>query len=160
MVTEILQNPGLLRYVTRRMPNGLKQKLDPCDIIQQVAIRCMDRGDEPNPTRLWYRIAHDIIIDEYRRVTKMSCDHRRDTGDLDDVQQTETDLVEAQDTARAVWGFVEQLDAVSRQVLISRYRDDDDTAETCRLTGLLPNAVWMRTLRAIRKLRTMTEHLQ
>lgn len=129
------------------------------DLLQETFFRLwrhMDSGGTlEQPKAFIFRIAHNLIVDQYRKQTEDSLDGMLTAGfDLAD------DGYEAILQAATEQELISLLDALQpsyRDVLVMRYIDDMAVKDIAAIAGLTENAVSVRLHRGLEKLKDLME---
>ena len=110
-----------------------------------------DRGDDiKNPSALLYRVANNLIIDEYRRKKTVSLEIMQESGfDVGDADQDKVIERMEIDSVRAA---INKIPEKYRQVIILRYVEGLSPGEIGQIVGRTENAVSVQLNRAIKML--------
>lgn len=130
------------------------------DIMQETFTRTWEyiatrNGQIENIRAFLYRIANNLIIDEYRKKKTNSLDELLDKG-FDPGHDEETDIHTAI-AAREIIALFDKLDISYRKVLIMRYIDDIAPKEIADILGESENAISVRLHRGIKKIKELME---
>lgn len=164
----------LLSLIQRRLDRGIRSRVSPEDVLQDVLLEISRRFDSrcPSiPVSVWVRkIARDRIIDAHRKHTavKRSVNQEETYNQKDENGQT---VSLAEQTADVLRSPLEQLltkeltqtvkQAISRleerdiEILVLRYYQQLSNQETSQILGLTPFAASMRLNRSIKRLKTL-----
>lgn len=142
----------IFRHCFFRLSDREKAK----DVTQEVFVRLWGqvvKGESiENARALLYRIAHNLIIDEYRKKKTVSLDVLREEFDFD-VGYEVTSGIEARDLCERVRGEIEKLPETYREALVMRHIDGLSVKEIAHITGDNENAISVRIHRALEKLK-------
>jgi len=129
------------------------------DIMQETFARTWEyivrKGPIENIRAFLYRIANNLIIDEYRKKKTSSLDELRNQG-FDPGYDEKTDI-HAAIAAREVIALFDKLDMSYREVLVMRYIDDMAPKEIAHILGESENAISVRLHRGIKKVKELME---
>ena len=134
------------------------------DLLQDTFCRAWDKvrdGREIENLRAYfYRIAHNLIIDEYGKHKTVSLDAMREnvsgeTGDEGELDLPDTSLVDPSSAASVneLQRAINKLPEDSRTVLVMRYIDDLGPNEIADMLEESANVVSVRINRATKELR-------
>ena len=128
------------------------------ELVQEVFLRVWQtliRGEKVENMRAFlYRIAHNLIIDEYRKTKSPSLEALNEETGFEPAGSDEDDLVAELEGAE----IVAQLHLVPtpyREALIYRYVDDLPVKEIATLLGETENVISVRIHRGLGKLRQL-----
>jgi RNA polymerase sigma-70 factor, ECF subfamily len=126
------------------------------DIMQETFMRVWDymrQGkDVENMRALLYHVAHNLIVNHYKKKKSVSLDVLQEDGfEPASSEHVDTDVFSAEDIARHLAG----VDPETRTLLIMRYVDELGPADIAELTGLTENVISVRLHRGLKKLRTL-----
>ena len=129
------------------------------ELTQEVFMKTweyMAHGDSiKNIKSFLYKVANNLIIDEYRKKKSVSLDELRDSGFEPKVEVTRE--IESSLDAKGLLTVVEKLDIKHREVIIMRYIDDLSPKEIAEIVGESENNVSVRLHRAIKKIRDIMQ---
>ncbi len=132
------------------------------DIAQDTFARAWEYvlKDEPilNMRALLYRIAHNLIIDGYRKKSSVSLDKMMEEG-YDYGANTTEEMTDRMD-AQVVMKLLDQIDKKYRDVIIWRYLEEMSVKEIADITGESENTVSVRIHRGIEKIKKLTQEKQ
>ena len=128
------------------------------DITQETFIRTWDYmtggGEIKNFKAFLYRVAHNLIVDAYRKKKTVSLDalqekgvqirHHKAEGDI----QTHTEIND-------ILQFIQKLDEKYREVVVMRYVDELSPTEISEILNETENAVSVRIHRGLQKVREL-----
>jgi RNA polymerase sigma-70 factor (ECF subfamily) len=162
----------LKRMVAVRLDRRLAPRVDPSDVVQEALAEAAHRLDDylrerPMPYYPWLRRLAWVRVDKA---------HRRHTAGRRDVGREEppglpdrsavaladrllagdtgpADAAERAERRAAVRAALDQLPPADREVLVLRYLERLATAETAAVLGVTENAVRLRHMRALERLR-------
>lgn len=149
--------PAIYRFVLVKTSN----KAEAEDITHQVFLKAWrsmpNYKDQGHPFSSWlYRIAQNKVIDFYRT----SRSHRDIDKLPEDLLKSDTDLEDRTETllqARFVRSVMEELDNVSRDVLLLRFVNDLSHKEIGATLGKSEGAIRVIQHRALKQVRTYLE---
>lgn len=98
-----------------------------------------------------YKVANNLIIDEYRKRKELSLDGLMAEGfepGFDDIKNTETAI-----DAKLVLGIINQLDEKHRGVVLMRYIDELSPKEIAEIIGDNENNISVRIHRGLKQLK-------
>lgn len=140
----------------------LRDREEAKDLIQEVFLRfweVISRGREIyNPKAFLYRIANNRIIDLWRKkgTNNISLEALQEEGfDVPEEETTER-LIAQLDGARA-FKKIADLPPLDQSVIIMRFSDGLGPKEIAEITGESENVISVRTNRALKRLRILTE---
>ncbi len=144
-------NDAIFRYIFLKVSDREKA----IDLTQETFTRCYEyiqRGTEIEHMKsLLYRIAHNLVIDSYRKHKESSLDGLLEEGfDYgDDAEKT----LESQIDGTKVLDIVETLPEKYRDVIIMRYVEDMSVKEIARIVGETENTVSVRIHRGLEQIK-------
>ncbi|KKU51191.1 MAG: hypothetical protein A3F26_03185 [Candidatus Ryanbacteria bacterium RIFCSPHIGHO2_12_FULL_47_12b] len=115
-----------------------------------------DGGDVKNIRAFLYRVAHNLIIDEWKRKKAVSLEELAEKG-FDPKDDNNVDLANVFD-AREAAKVLELLDKPYREVVVMRYIDDMSPKEIARILGETENTISVRIHRALKKAKELLNH--
>lgn len=126
------------------------------DLAQETFVRLWNylrTGDKEvdNVRAFLYKIARNLIIDEYRRKTAFSLDALREGGF--DVRVEGHKDIELEVNAREAIDAMQELDDLYREVALLRFVEGFQPKEIAEVLSLSENVVSVRLNRAVKKLR-------
>lgn len=154
---------AIFRHCVFRLSDREKAK----DVTQETFIRLWNymavtnqqirgsAGEIKNVRAFLYRIANNLIIDEYRRKETVSLDQMRDEESFDIGFEVREDY-ETHDEADRLMRVVGELPEKYREVLILRHVDGLSVKDIARMLDETENVVSVRIHRAIEKLKILT----
>jgi RNA polymerase sigma-70 factor, ECF subfamily len=150
---------GIYRYCYTRT----RHQADAEDLTEQVFLKMVDSIQRYRPQGVgfssWlYRIAHNLLVDRYRRSGREAMeltDQVRDGGPHADPAA----LLQRSEERRRVFDAIRQLTPEQQQVIIMRFIDGLEVEEIARLTRRRPGAIHSTQHRALASLaRFLQEH--
>jgi len=145
---------AIFRHCVFRVSDREKAK----DLTQTAFVRLWDymaQGKEIENMRAFlYRIANNLIIDEYRKKKEDSLDQMRDEEGFDIGVDPRPDI-EARDDYAHAQALLEKLPEHYRQALVMRHIDGLSVKEIARITHETENVISVRIHRAIEKLKAL-----
>ncbi len=127
------------------------------DIAQDTFSRAWEyvlKGDPVvNMRALLYRIAHNLIIDEYRKKSTISLDGLIEEGF--DYGANHTERMMDQLDAKEVVKLLDKIDSKYRDVVMWRYIDELSVKEIAEITGDTENTISVRIHRGIEKIKDL-----
>lgn len=144
----------IFRHCVFRVSDREKAK----DIAQGSFVRLWDymsQGKEiDNMRALLYRIANNLIIDEYRKKKVVSLDQMRDEEGFDIGFEPMHDI-ESRDEYEHAQALLERLPDKYREALVMRHIDGLSVKEIAHITHESENVISVRIHRAIEKLKNL-----
>ncbi|MDO8604529.1 MAG: sigma-70 family RNA polymerase sigma factor [bacterium] len=145
---------AIFRHCVFRVSDREKAK----DITQVSFVRLYDymsQGKEIENLRAFlYRIANNLIIDEYRKKKTDSLDRMRDEEGFDIGTESMKDIETKDEHGRAV-ALLECLPEKYREALVMRHIDGLSVKDIAHLTHETENVISVRIHRAIEKLQRL-----
>ena len=145
---------AIFRHCVFRVSDREKAK----DIAQGSFVRLWDymsQGKEiDNMRALLYRIANNLVIDEYRKKKVVSLDQMRDEEGFDIGFDSMHDI-ESRDEYEHAQALLERLPDKYREALVMRHIDGLSVKEISHLTHESENVISVRIHRAIEKLKAL-----
>lgn len=127
------------------------------DLMQETFIRAWEyvakKGEVRNMRAFLYRIANNLVVDEYRKKKTLSLDELKEKGFDPSIEEEGKihSLIEAKDALY----MLDKIEGPYREVLIMRYIDDLSPKEIAAVLGESENAVSVRIHRGLKKIRTL-----
>ncbi|MBI5078216.1 MAG: sigma-70 family RNA polymerase sigma factor [Candidatus Yonathbacteria bacterium] len=147
---------AIFRHCVFRVSDREKAK----DITQGTFVRLWDymsQGKEIDNMRAFlYRIANNLVIDEYRRKKDDSLDRMRDEEGFDIGFESMKDIETKDEYARAQ-ALLKCLPDKYREALVMRHIDGLSVKDIAHLTHESENVVSVRIHRAIEKLKMLSQ---
>ncbi|MFA5997518.1 MAG: RNA polymerase sigma factor [Candidatus Paceibacterota bacterium] len=147
---------AIFRHCVFRISDREKAK----DIAQVSFVRLWDymaQGKEIDNMRAFlYRIANNLIIDEYRKKKEDSLDRMRDEEGFDIGFDARNDIETKDEHTRAL-RLLDALPDKYREALVMRHIDGLSVKDIAHLTKETENVISVRIHRAIEKLKTLSE---
>lgn len=145
---------AVFRHCFFRLSDREKAK----DATQETFVRLWEYvslGKEvENARALIYRIANNLIIDEYRKKETVSFDQMQEETGFDVGFSTKGDI-EAKDDYERVLAMMESLSVEYREALVLRHIDGLSVKEIASIVGENENLISVRIHRAIEKLKML-----
>ncbi len=143
---------GIYRYLYMRV----RHQADAEDLTEQVFLKMVDsiRGYRPRGVAFssWlYRIAHNLLVDRYRRAGREPVELSDEVRDLRP-QADPADLLQNSEERRALVEAVRRLTPEQQQVISMRFVDNLDAAEIARQMRRRPGAIHSMQHRALASL--------
>jgi RNA polymerase sigma-70 factor, ECF subfamily len=143
---------GIYRYLFTR----IRHQADAEDLTEQVFLKMVDSIQRYRPRGVafssWlYRIAHNLLVDRYRRAGREAVeltDQVRDTRPFADPAV----LVQNSDERRQLLAAVQRLTPEQQQVIAMRFIDNMEVDEIARLMGRRNGAIHSMQHRALASL--------
>jgi RNA polymerase sigma-70 factor (ECF subfamily) len=146
----------LFRHFFFKISNRERAK----DLVQETFTRAWEYiavkgGEVHNLKSFLYTIAHNLIVDEYKRKKTVSLDllQEEENFDVPEVYEQERILSNAE-TSR-LHTFIKELPDKYRQVIVMRYVDGLSPSEIAEKTGDTENAISVRINRGIKKIQDL-----
>lgn len=165
---------ALVRMVQSRLHRGTDRRFDASDIVQDVLVEAHRRLSEyvqhpPMPFHTWLRqMAHDRLVDTYRRQLAQKRDMRRDQqlaprdpsasglfGDLPDHEITPAAAMMRSEFQARFHAALDGLGDEAREIILMRHSEQLTNSQAAELLGLSEPATGMRYLRALRQLKAI-----
>lgn len=125
------------------------------DIMQDTFTKAWDYiqsgKDVKNPTALIYRIANNLIIDEYRKKKSLSLDNLQEEG-FDVVGKDEKDIIQDVEIGQ-VKQAIEKVEDKYRQIIVLRFINGLSLTEIAEVTRQSENTVSVQLNRAVKMLK-------
>src|SRR3989344_1472563 len=125
------------------------------DLMQEAFTKSwqyISRGEKVDNLKAFlYRVANNLIIDEYRKKKELSLDNLMVEGfepGFDDRRKNEQEI-----DARFILGVVNRLDEKYREAVLMRYIDDLSPKEIAEVTGESENNISVRIHRGLSQLK-------
>jgi RNA polymerase sigma-70 factor (ECF subfamily) len=143
---------GIYRYLYTR----LRHQADAEDLTEQVFLKMVDSIERYRPSGVafssWlYRIAHNLLVDRYRRSSRDAVEL---STELRDSRPSADPVIMAQNSEdrRRLMQAIERLTAEQQQVITMRFIDNLEVEEIARLTHRRPGAIHSMQHRALASL--------
>ena len=163
-----LHRPYLKRIVEMRMEPTLRTRVDASDVVQETQV-VIAKGIEhfinhrPTSFRIWIRRkALDQLKDQRRRhirTMKRSVLREQNISDVSSIEiarkllsNSPSGILGQIELRERVYGLIEQLTEIYREVLMLRHAEELTNAEVADLLGIDPNTARQRYGRALQKL--------
>ena len=163
-----LHRPFLKRVIEMRMEPALRKRVDASDVAQEAQIlisKGIERFVKERPTsfRIWIRRkALDQLKDERRRhigAMKRSVLMEQHISDVSSIEiarklisNTPSKILGQVELRERIYGLIEQLSGIYREVLVLRHAEELTNAEVADLLEIDPNTARQRYGRALQKL--------
>ena len=148
-------NDAIFRHCLFRLSDRERAK----DISQETFIRIwkyMSEGGEIKHMRAFvYRIANNLIIDEYRKKKTISLEKLHEEEGFDPVGSENMESIEKKFDAQAILKVLDRIDTKYREALVMRYVDDLTPKEIAEITGESENNISVRIHRGTRQLKKL-----
>ena len=125
------------------------------DIMQDTFTKTwqhINQGTQVNNLKPFlYKVANNMIIDEYRKKKELSLDGLMAEGfepGFDEIKNTETTI-----DAKLVLNIVNQLDEKYREAVLMRYVDELSPKEIAEITGDSENSISVKIHRGLKQLK-------
>lgn len=145
---------AIFRHCVFRVSDREKAK----DLTQLAFVRLWDymsQGKEIDNVRAFlYRIANNLIIDEYRKRKEVSLDQMRDEEGFD-IGFEPMHSIESRDEYEHAQALLEQLPDKYREALVMRHVDGLSVKDMANILHESENVISVRIHRAIEKLKTL-----
>lgn len=130
------------------------------ELMQETFIRAwnyiVDGHTIEQPKAFLYRVAHNLIVDEYRsRRGEASLDDLREKGF--DVGTDARDALHAKIEAADILGLLDKIGTKYQEVIILRYIDGLGPKEIAKVIGESENAVSVRIHRGVRQIKKLLD---
>ncbi len=143
---------GIYRYVYARVSH----KADAEDLMEQVFLKMLDaiQGFRPRgaPLSAWlYRIAHNLLVDRYRRAGRETLELREHVQDAAPHANPETVFQHSEDRHR-LFEAIRRLTPEQQQVIALRFIDNLEVPQIAEIMRRRPGAVHSMQHRALASL--------
>jgi RNA polymerase sigma-70 factor (ECF subfamily) len=143
---------GIYRYLFTR----LRHQADAEDLTEQVFLKMVDSIQRYRPRGVafssWlYRIAHNLLVDRYRRAGKEAVELSRDLRDYRP-QADPAAMAQSSEDRRRLFAAIQRLTPEQQQVITMRYIDNLEVEEIARLTHRRAGAIHSMQHRALASL--------
>jgi RNA polymerase sigma-70 factor, ECF subfamily len=143
---------GIYRYLFTR----LRHQADAEDLTEQVFLKMVDSIQRYRPRGVafssWlYRIAHNLLVDRYRRAGKEAVELSRDLRDHRP-QADPAAMAQSSEDRRRLFAAIQRLTPEQQQVITMRYIDNLEVEEIARLTHRRAGAIHSMQHRALASL--------
>lgn len=146
----------LFRHFFFKISNRERSK----DLVQETFTRAWEyiavKGSEVHNLKSFlYTVAHNLIVDEYKKKKTISLDalQEEENFDVPEVHEQEQILVKAE--TNEMLTFVKELPEKYREVIVMRYVDGLSPSEIADRTGDTENAISVRINRGIKKIQDL-----
>ena len=147
---------AIFRHCAFRLSSREKAK----DVTQEVFIRLWNYVREGKDVRniksLLYKIANNLIIDEYRRKETYSLDRLQEESGFD-IGFDDRERIESEDELRNLRKVIDTIPEQYREAFIMRHIDGLSIKEISKITGDSENIISVRVHRAIEKIKKLYE---
>lgn len=112
--------------------------------------------DIQNMKAYLYKVANNLIIDQYRKKKEVSLDDLQEEGfdpGFDDREHLENFIA-----GKEAMALLTNLDDLYREVVVMKYIDNMTVSEIAQVLQISENVVSVRLHRALRKLRSLFNH--
>lgn len=144
---------AIFRHIYFRIYNRDAAK----DLMQDVFVRTWDyllKGKEvQNIKAFLYKVANNIIIDEYRKKKEISLDGLQKNGF--DVESLDQGKILEEVENNNVFRLVRKLEQHHREIIVMRYIDDLSIKEIAEIIGQSENVVSVRINRGVKELKKL-----
>ena len=127
------------------------------DLAQETFVRTWEyisRGNEVQNLRaLLYRIANNLIIDEYRKKKMLRLEEMQESGF--EPREDGHEKIEARSEALNALRVLHKIEKESRDLIIWRYVDGFGPKEIAEISGTSENVISVRLHRAMKKLKEL-----
>lgn len=147
---------AIFRHCAFRLSHREKAK----DVTQEVFIRLWnyvrEGKDVRNVKSLLYKIANNLIIDEYRRKETYSLDRLQEESGFD-IAFDDRERIESEDELKNLRKVIDTIPEQYREAFIMRHIDGLSIKEISKITGDSENIISVRVHRAIEKIKKLYE---
>lgn len=147
---------AIFRHCAFRLSDREKAK----DVTQEVFIRfwnyVREGKDVLNVKSFLYKIANNLIIDEYRRKEVYSLDQLQEELGFD-VGFNDRERIELEDEFKSLRKIIDTIPEQYREAFIMRHIDGLSVKEISKITGDSENIISVRVHRAIEKIKKIYE---
>ncbi len=131
------------------------------DLVQETFVRTWkyvaDGGKVKNVRAFLYRVAHNLIVDIWKKKKSVSFDELAEKGFDPKDERVGSDL-ERMMIAKDALRLLDMLEESYREIIVMRYIDDLSPREIAKIMGVSENTVSVRIHRALKKIRELLEH--
>jgi len=131
------------------------------DLMQETFMRTWqyiaDGKEIQNMRAFLYRVANNLVIDEFRKKKELSLDELAESGFDPGVDEKEK--IHASVEANQILLLLDKLDEKHREVLILRYVEDLSFKDIAKVLGETENAITVRAHRALKKVKELINHV-
>ncbi|HEY9287093.1 MAG TPA: sigma-70 family RNA polymerase sigma factor [Candidatus Dormibacteraeota bacterium] len=143
---------GIYRYLYTRV----RHQADAEDLTEQVFLKMVDSIARYRPQGVafssWlYRIAHNLLVDRYRRAGRETVELSSDLHDLRPQIDPAT-MAQQSDDRRRLMAAIQRLTPEQQQIVSMRFVDGLEVEEIARLTHRSPGAIHSMQHRALASL--------
>lgn len=150
---------AIFRHCFFRLSDREKAK----DVTQETFMRLwkyLAEGKEiANARAFLYRIANNLVIDEYRKKEMFSLDQMQEETGFD-IGFDPKRALESRDEFERAQALIEQIPDPSREALVMRHIDGFSVKEIARITHESENVISVRIHRAMEKLKTLAQNYE
>jgi RNA polymerase sigma factor (sigma-70 family) len=161
--------PRLFAWLARRIPFGLRRRIDPDDVLQEAFVRALHTFTEEVTAqgnvapKVWlYSIVRDCYLEQWQRHTRDCRDHRKDEPwpDQSSMQQdlgrvgeatTPSEAAARTEERQRVLEVVQQLSAPDRELLEWHWWEGFSHGEVAAVLHVAEQAARQRYCRAFRR---------
>lgn len=123
------------------------------EFVQDVFVKYFEASNVEQPKAYLYRTARNLVYDYYRRKRLIQwLPLKKDTRVTDNFPQ---DLLEQNETNRALYDALAQLKLTYREAIVLRYIEELSVKETAALLGISEVTVKNNTARGLQALRKL-----
>lgn len=127
------------------------------DLMQDTFARTWDylrKGKEVDNLKAFlYKVANNLIIDQYRKKKEISLDNLQKNGFDVESQDKEKIVIDAE--KNNVLRLVEKLEPQHREIIVMRYVDDLTIKEIAKIIGQSENVVSVRINRGVKEIKKL-----
>lgn len=150
---------AIFRHCFFRLSDREKAK----DVAQETFIRLwkyLAEGKEiVNMRAFLYRIANNLVIDEYRKKEMFSLDQMQEETGFD-ISFDPKRAIESRDEFERAQMLIDQIPDPYREALVMRHIDGLSVKEIARIVGVSENVISVRIHRAMEKLKTLAQNYE
>ena len=168
--------PYLTKVITLRMPNRLRKRKDPEEIVQEAFLHSFERLSDfmdrrPMPFRLWLRgNAVERLVQDQRHHSSQKKDMNREVGlpeesgfalveKLFGVSTSPSQKVEKAETIEKILESLNLLEEDDREILVLRILEEHSNMEAAQILSITPDAASQRYVRALKKIRKIVNEI-
>lgn len=129
------------------------------EFVQEVFLKTwqyLSQGKRVENIRAFlYRVATNMIVDEYRRKKETSLEGILEKSENAGFTEPMDDSIEHQTLVHEIKNALDKLSEDAREVIVMRYMDDLGPREIAEVLGITANAVSVRINRALKELKNI-----
>jgi RNA polymerase sigma-70 factor (ECF subfamily) len=148
----------IFRYIWSRVSNKQLAEDLTGDVFTRMVVNLPKYRPSKAPFRAWlFRIAHNLVIDHYRKVSGGREVSLEQVGDLDDGEGDLAESVAGQMEFEGVWAAMKTLKPIEQEVITLRFMLGLSLREVAMALDKTVGAVKVTQYRGLKELRTVLE---